>query len=83
MATPHVVGVIALTLAEGTFSNAAQVKDYLKRVATRNVITGRLNGAPNYLLYNHVHGGKIPDDQPDIPVPAPKPVPGPKVSGFN
>ena len=56
MATPHLVGVVALALSEGNFTNAADIKVYLKRVATRNAISGQLKGTPNYFLYNHVDG---------------------------
>ncbi|KAJ3002926.1 hypothetical protein HKX48_002038, partial [Thoreauomyces humboldtii] len=64
MATPHVAGVIALALAEGNFSSPLEVQTYLKTIASKDRVTGSLSKTPNSLLYNHVQGGKIPDDEP-------------------
>eukprot|EP00842_Homolaphlyctis_polyrhiza_P006470 jgi/Hompol1/6824/HPOL_005094-RA len=71
MATPHVVGVVALALAEGNFAESKQVHDYIGLVATKDRITGSLRGAPNSLLYNNVIGGGFPDDEPKQPQPQP------------
>ncbi|KAI9102806.1 serine protease [Phlyctochytrium arcticum] len=61
MATPHVAGVVALALAEGTFNGPAEVASYLQSISTKNKITGNLGVTPNYLLYNAVTGGKVPE----------------------
>ena len=75
MATPHVVGVVALTLAEKGYSTAEEVKEYLKSLSSKDRITGRLNGAPNDLLYNNVVGGNFPDQEPKVPTPVDEPPP--------
>jgi subtilisin family serine protease len=67
MATPHVAGVVALALAEGSFKNAKQVQSYLQEISSKNKILGTLRGAPNDFLYNHVNGGNIPDNEPKEP----------------
>jgi cerevisin len=69
MATPHVAGVVALALAEGSFKTVQEVKKYLVEVSSKDKIAGALKGAPNSLLYNNVVGGKFPDDEPKEPVP--------------
>lgn len=69
MATPHVAGVVALALAEHGFDTVKQVHDYLKQVATKDKIEGKLSGAPNSLLYNKVFDGGFPDDEPREPLP--------------
>ncbi|KAJ3368688.1 serine protease [Kappamyces sp. JEL0680] len=71
MATPHVCGVVALALAEGEFETVKQVHDYLKELASKDKVNGKLNGAPNSLLYNKVFGGGFPDDEPKEPEPQP------------
>jgi subtilisin family serine protease len=35
MATPHVVGVLALALSEGTFTSVQSVNDYITQVASK------------------------------------------------
>jgi cerevisin len=55
MATPHVVGAVALALAEGDFDTVQEVHDYMKMVASKDKIEGKLRGAPNSLLYNKVY----------------------------
>ncbi|TPX59010.1 hypothetical protein PhCBS80983_g02808 [Powellomyces hirtus] len=87
MATPHVAGVIALALAEGKFSSPAEVQTYLKVIGSKDRITGALAKTPNVFLYNHVEGGKIPDDEPAEPAPLPpndptEPGPGEGVCPF-
>ncbi|KAI8912510.1 peptidase S8/S53 domain-containing protein [Gorgonomyces haynaldii] len=72
MATPHVVGVVALALAEGEFTTVKEVHDYIKLVSSKDRIAGSLRGAPNNLLYNKVDGGKFPDDEPKEPLPPPE-----------
>jgi len=72
MATPHVAGAVALALAEGNFDTVAEVHDYMKEVASKDKIEGRLKGAPNSLLYNKVSGGDFPDDEPREPLPVPE-----------
>jgi subtilisin family serine protease len=79
MATPHVVGVVALALAEGDFETVKEVHDYIKMVASKDKIEGKLNGAPNSLLYNKVYidshkvlNGRFPDDEPKEPTPQPE-----------
>jgi subtilisin family serine protease len=52
MAAPHVAGVVALALAERTFTSTAQVAQYITSISTPNLITGTLRGAPNRLLYS-------------------------------
>ncbi|KAF9124884.1 hypothetical protein BGX30_000706, partial [Mortierella sp. GBA39] len=52
MATPHVVGVAALYIAQGGLNTAQSVFDKLVQTATPNVISGNLNGSPNLLVYN-------------------------------
>ena len=75
MATPHVVGVVALALAEGEFATVKEVHDYIKAVSSKDKIAGSLRGAPNNLLYNNVLGGGFPDDEPKEPAPQPEPEP--------
>jgi subtilisin family serine protease len=72
MATPHVVGVVALALAEKQFESVKEVKDYLKGLSSKDRISGPLRGAPNNLLYNNVAGGKFPDNEPKEPKPQPE-----------
>lgn len=67
MATPHVVGVVALALAEGSFMTVKEVHDYIKAVSSKDKITGALKGAPNNFLYNNVIDGGFPDDEPKEP----------------
>ncbi|KAF9150006.1 hypothetical protein BG015_008177 [Linnemannia schmuckeri] len=52
MATPHVVGVAALYIAQGGLTTAQSVFDKLLETATPDVISGNLNGSPNLLVYN-------------------------------
>ncbi|KAF9115971.1 hypothetical protein BGW39_002865, partial [Mortierella sp. 14UC] len=52
MATPHVVGVAALYIAQGGLTTAQSVFDKLIETATPDVISGNLNGSPNLLVYN-------------------------------
>ncbi|XJO76200.1 hypothetical protein BDV3_006762 [Batrachochytrium dendrobatidis] len=81
MATPHVVGVVALALAEGSFTQVKAVHDYIKLVASKDRISGDLRGAPNSLLYNNVIDGGFPDDEPKEPEPQPEPEPIPPNEG--
>nr|KAJ3420227.1 serine protease [Polyrhizophydium stewartii] len=81
MATPHVCGVVALALAEGSFATVKEVHDYVKTIASKDRIAGSLRGAPNSLLYNNVLGGGIPDDEPKEPKPQPEPEPEPPTEG--
>lgn len=67
MATPHVCGVVALALGEGSFTTVKEVHDYIKAVASKDKIEGKLKGAPNSLLYNMVFEGGFPDDEPKEP----------------
>lgn len=60
MASPHVAGAVALALAESSYTTVASVHDYLKTISTKDKISGALNSAPNFLLYNKVDGGLIP-----------------------
>ncbi|KAJ3274258.1 serine protease [Terramyces sp. JEL0728] len=71
MATPHVVGVVALALAEGEFDTVKEVHDYIKQVSSKDKISGALKGAPNNFLYNNVLGGGFPDKEPKEPLPQP------------
>ncbi|KAJ3276504.1 hypothetical protein HK104_003645 [Borealophlyctis nickersoniae] len=71
MASPHVAGVVALALAEGNFTTAAQVQDYIKAVSSKDRITGSVGRTPNNFLYNNVTGGALPDDEPTEPKPLP------------
>ncbi|TPX72700.1 hypothetical protein SpCBS45565_g00016 [Spizellomyces sp. 'palustris'] len=86
MATPHVAGVVALALAEGNFSSPAEVETYLKVIASKDKISGNLAKTPNNFLYNGVTGGKVPDNEPAEPSPAPpndpEPDPGEGVCPF-
>jgi len=78
MASPHVAGVVALALAEGNFTSPAEVQDYLKKIASKDKITGNLRATPNNFLYNNVTKGACPDDEPTEPKPAPEnPEPSP------
>ncbi|KAF9422640.1 hypothetical protein BGZ94_008523 [Podila epigama] len=53
MATPHVVGVAALYLAEDSSLTTAQALfDKLTSTATEGKITGDLKGSPNKLVFN-------------------------------
>jgi subtilisin family serine protease len=52
MAAPHVAGVVALALAERSFTSAAQVAQYITSVSTPGLVTGSLRGAPNRLLFS-------------------------------
>ncbi|KAG0313276.1 hypothetical protein BGZ97_010341 [Linnemannia gamsii] len=52
MATPHVVGVAALYIAQGGLDTAQSVFDKLVQTGTPDVISGNLNGSPNLLVYN-------------------------------
>ncbi|KAH6601442.1 hypothetical protein BASA50_001585 [Batrachochytrium salamandrivorans] len=81
MATPHVVGVVALALGEGNFTLVKTVHDYIKLVASKDRISGDLRGAPNSLLYNQVIHGGFPDDEPKEPEPQPEPEPEPPTEG--
>lgn len=71
MATPHVCGVVALALAERDFDTVEEVKTYIKEIASKDRIEGRLRGAPNSLLYNKVFHGEFPDKEPHEPTPVP------------
>jgi subtilisin family serine protease len=51
MATPHVVGAAALTLAANPSYTPAQVRDSLVANSTPNVVTNVGTGTPNQLLY--------------------------------
>ncbi|KAI9001618.1 peptidase S8/S53 domain-containing protein [Gaertneriomyces semiglobifer] len=87
MATPHVAGVVALALAEGNFTSPAEVETYLKVIGSKDKIKGNLARTPNIFLYNGVHGGSIPDDEPAQPAPLPpdnptEPNPGEGVCPF-
>jgi len=72
MASPHVAGVLALAIAEGNFTTPAQVKDYLKAIASKDRIKGNLRQTPNSLLFDNVKGGARPDDEPVEPEPVPE-----------
>ncbi|KAG0197265.1 hypothetical protein BGX33_000805 [Mortierella sp. NVP41] len=52
MATPHVVGVAALYIAQGGLDTAQAVFDKLTSTATKDAIKGNLNGSPNLLVFN-------------------------------
>ncbi|KAG0249681.1 hypothetical protein BG011_009037, partial [Mortierella polycephala] len=52
MATPHVVGVAALYLAEGSLETAQALFDKLASTATSGKITGDLKGSPNKLVFS-------------------------------
>ncbi|MFB7465920.1 S8 family peptidase [Streptomyces sp. NPDC056224] len=51
MAAPHVAGVAALVLADGTAKTPAQVSEALVRSAVRDRITALPAGTPNLLLH--------------------------------
>jgi cerevisin len=53
MAAPHVAGFVALALNEKSFKNVDEVAAYLRSTATPSKITGRLDGAPNVLLFSN------------------------------
>ncbi|KAG0207150.1 hypothetical protein BGX28_001540 [Mortierella sp. GBA30] len=57
MATPHVVGVAALYLAEGGLDTAQALFDKLTSTATADKIQGELKGSPNKLVYSGGAGG--------------------------
>ncbi|KAK3813810.1 MAG: peptidase S8 and S53 subtilisin kexin sedolisin [Linnemannia elongata] len=52
MATPHVVGVAALYIAQGGLNTAQSVFDKLTSTSTKNVVKGSLGGTANRLVYN-------------------------------
>jgi subtilisin family serine protease len=52
MATPHVVGVAALYIAQGGLNTAQSVFDKLTNTSTKNVVKGSLGGTANRLVYN-------------------------------
>ncbi|KAJ3072066.1 subtilisin-like serine protease, partial [Quaeritorhiza haematococci] len=52
MAAPHVAGVMALLLGERNFVNVQEGTDYLKRIATRDVVRDNKRDTINLLLYN-------------------------------
>ncbi|KAF9104530.1 hypothetical protein BGX27_010059 [Mortierella sp. AM989] len=52
MATPHVVGVAASYLSQGSFDTVQELFDRLSSTATLDKIQGDLNGSPNKLVYN-------------------------------
>ncbi|GJJ71493.1 hypothetical protein EMPS_03843 [Entomortierella parvispora] len=55
MATPHVVGIVALLLSSDSSMTSVQaVYNRLIQTATNNIIRGSLNGSPNRLVYNNV-----------------------------
>lgn len=51
MAAPHVAGVVALALAENSFREIRDVKEFLISVGTKGALHGDLKGSPNILLY--------------------------------
>ncbi|CAO3572836.1 unnamed protein product [Mortierella alpina] len=57
MATPHVVGVAALYLAEGGLDTAQALFDKLTSTATADKIQGELKGSPNKLVFSGGAGG--------------------------
>ncbi|WP_412747020.1 S8 family serine peptidase [Krasilnikovia sp. MM14-A1004] len=65
MASPHVAGAAALTLAAHPTWTPARVRDALVGTATTNAVTGAGTGSPNRLLYTG----------PDTPVVAKTPTP--------
>jgi subtilisin family serine protease len=69
MATPHVTGVAALTLAETPNATPAQVASRIYADATQNVVTNPGSGSPNRLL-STLRGSTPP------PPPPPPPPPG-------
>lgn len=57
MATPHVVGVAALTMSANTkLKTSQQVYNALTKAATKNAVKGNLRGSANLLVFNG--GGK-------------------------
>ncbi|ORX75242.1 serine protease [Basidiobolus meristosporus CBS 931.73] len=52
MASPHVAGVAALYLSQGSLSSPQSVYDALSAGATQNVISGLDSDTPNLLVYN-------------------------------
>ncbi|KAF9431536.1 hypothetical protein BGZ76_000187 [Entomortierella beljakovae] len=58
MATPHVVGVAALYLADGNFTTAQDLFDKLSSTATTGKIQGDLKGSPNKLVFNGASGSE-------------------------
>ncbi|RIB07297.1 peptidase S8/S53 domain-containing protein [Gigaspora rosea] len=49
-ATPHVVGTIALAIANSGNLSPSDMKTYLNSLATQNVVSGNIHGAPNRFL---------------------------------
>ena len=60
MATPHVVGAVALYLQSNPTATPAAVRTALTSNATSGIITGNLNGTPNLLLYTGFIGAPTP-----------------------
>ncbi|KAG0086748.1 hypothetical protein BGZ92_007907 [Podila epicladia] len=57
MATPHVVGVAALTMSgNASLKTSQQVYNALSKAATKNAVKGNLRGSTNLLVFNG--GGK-------------------------
>jgi subtilisin family serine protease len=52
MAAPHVAGVVALALANHSFTTTQAVTDYIKSVTTSGKIKGSLQGTLNLLINN-------------------------------
>jgi subtilisin family serine protease len=73
MATPHVVGVAALYLANNPTASPAAVRDALVSNGTLNKVTGAGSGSPNVLLYA-LFGSAAPTN---TPTRTPTPIPGP------
>jgi len=77
MATPHVVGAVALYLAANPGATPAQVETALYANATPNKVASAGTGSANRLLYA-VFAGGTPDPQPD---PQPNPDTGVTATG--
>jgi subtilisin family serine protease len=52
MATPHVVGALAIQRSVDTAATPVQLKSWITSLATPNVVTGPGTGSPNLLLYS-------------------------------
>ncbi len=60
MATPHVVGAVALILAGTPGASTASVTSTLLNNTTANKVSGAGTGSPNRLLYTGAAGGTTP-----------------------
>ncbi len=60
MATPHVVGGVALLLAAHPTETPAQIRDRLVAAATKDALSGISSGSPNALLFVGKESGTPP-----------------------